>query len=146
MIAPARRLFLALAATAAAAMPIAAAPTVASAQTPYLRVPASEPKYAAIVVDANSGEVLYAKRAVSPRYPASITKVMTLYLVFEAMAEGRLKTTVYLARADKDVAVATGSRLDEGYVVEAIRDDGVHLLFPPSKARALIHAPSTPTP
>ncbi|MBP7704242.1 MAG: SPOR domain-containing protein [Caulobacter sp.] len=92
MLQPARRLFLALAMAAAAALG-AAAPGVASAQVPYLQLPASEPKYAAIVVDANTGEVLYAKRADSPRYPASITKVMTMYLVMEAMAEGRLKPT-----------------------------------------------------
>ena len=63
------------------------APSVASAQayaTPQ------QAKYAAIVVDAASGEVLYARRADSPRYPASITKVMTLYLVFEQMAAGKL--------------------------------------------------------
>lgn len=47
-------------------------------------------RYAAIVVDATSGEVLFARRADSPRYPASITKVMTLYLTFEALAEGRV--------------------------------------------------------
>ncbi len=51
------------------------------------------PKYAAIVVDATTGEVLYARRADSPRYPASITKVMTLYLVFEALESGRLSPT-----------------------------------------------------
>ncbi len=63
-------------------------PTAAAAA-----VPADQPKYAAIVVDANSGEVLYARRADSPRYPASITKVMTLYLAFEALASGKLKTS-----------------------------------------------------
>ncbi len=71
----------------------AAAPTNASAAIPYLQLNASEPKYAAIVIDANSGEVLYDKRADSPRYPASVTKVMTLYLTFEALSEGRLKLT-----------------------------------------------------
>jgi D-alanyl-D-alanine carboxypeptidase (penicillin-binding protein 5/6) len=50
----------------------------------------SQPKYAAIVIDANSGEVLYAKRADALRYAASITKVLTLYLTFEALATGRL--------------------------------------------------------
>lgn len=49
-----------------------------------------QPKYAAIVVDAKTGEVLYAKRADSQRYPASITKVMTLYLVMEQLASGKL--------------------------------------------------------
>jgi D-alanyl-D-alanine carboxypeptidase (penicillin-binding protein 5/6) len=51
---------------------------------------ASQPKYAAIVVDAKTGEVLYAHEADSPRYPASITKIMTLYLTFEALANGKL--------------------------------------------------------
>ncbi|WP_374570941.1 serine hydrolase [Phenylobacterium sp.] len=56
-------------------------------------IPTSQPKYAAIVVDATSGEVLYAKRADSPRYPASLTKIMTLYLTFEALDSGKLKLT-----------------------------------------------------
>ena len=47
-------------------------------------------KYAAVVVDANTGEVLYARRADEARYPASITKIMTLYLTFEALSTGRL--------------------------------------------------------
>lgn len=88
----ARRLLVA-AGFALATMVGATAPTVASAQIPYLQLNASEPKYAAIVIDANSGEVLYDKRADSPRYPASVTKVMTLYLTFEALSEGRLKLT-----------------------------------------------------
>ena len=48
-------------------------------------------RYAAIVVDAESGEVLFARHADSRRYPASITKVMTLYMTFEALSEGRVK-------------------------------------------------------
>jgi D-alanyl-D-alanine carboxypeptidase len=53
----------------------------------------SQARYAAIVVDASTGEVLYAKRADDLRYPASITKIMTLYLTFEALSTGRLKPT-----------------------------------------------------
>jgi D-alanyl-D-alanine carboxypeptidase (penicillin-binding protein 5/6) len=68
-------------------------PSTASAQIPYLQLNTAEPKYAAIVIDANSGEVLYDKRADSPRYPASVTKIMTLYLTFEALSEGRMKAT-----------------------------------------------------
>ncbi|HEY9218884.1 MAG TPA: serine hydrolase [Phenylobacterium sp.] len=55
------------------------------------RAVAQQPKYAAIVVDAKTGEVLYAKRADSPRYPASVTKVMTLYLTFEQLASGKMR-------------------------------------------------------
>ena len=49
------------------------------------------PPYASIVVDARSGRVLQATNPNSRRYPASITKVMTLYLVFEQLERGRLK-------------------------------------------------------
>lgn len=47
-------------------------------------------RYAAIVLDAASGEVLFARRADSPRYPASITKVMTLYMAFDALQSGKI--------------------------------------------------------
>ena len=51
----------------------------------------SAPRYAAILIDHSTGEVLYARRADETRYPASITKVMTLYVAFEELAAGRLK-------------------------------------------------------
>jgi D-alanyl-D-alanine carboxypeptidase (penicillin-binding protein 5/6) len=63
----------------------------AQAQVPYAQLSWGEPRYAAIVVDANTGEVLYSRNADSQRYPASITKIMTLYLTFEALASGRLR-------------------------------------------------------
>lgn len=50
-------------------------------------------RYASIVVDAASGEVLFSRFADARRYPASITKVMTLYLVFEALESGKVKLT-----------------------------------------------------
>jgi D-alanyl-D-alanine carboxypeptidase (penicillin-binding protein 5/6) len=89
MLRSARRLFVAF--SLAAATTVAAGPP-AQAQIPYFRslIAASESKYAAIVVDAKTGEVLYANHAENPRYPASLTKMMTLYLTFEALASGRL--------------------------------------------------------
>jgi D-alanyl-D-alanine carboxypeptidase len=50
-----------------------------------------EPPYAAIVVDANSGKVLEAVNPDSPRHPASLTKIMTLYVLFEQLNAGKLK-------------------------------------------------------
>ncbi len=47
-------------------------------------------RYAALVMDADTGEVLYARYADERRRPASLTKMMTLYMMFEAMAAGRL--------------------------------------------------------
>lgn len=61
--------------------------------TPLVAQSSDNARYAAIVVDAESGEVLFARHADSRRYPASITKVMTLYLAFEALSEGRVRPT-----------------------------------------------------
>lgn len=47
------------------------------------------PAPATIVVDAGSGAVLEQQAAGQPRHPASLTKMMTLYLAFQAMATGR---------------------------------------------------------
>lgn len=47
-------------------------------------------KYAAIVMDANSGKILFQKNANARRYPASLTKMMTLYMLFEALQSGRI--------------------------------------------------------
>ena len=47
-------------------------------------------KYAGIVVDAKSGKVLYEDQADSRRYPASVTKVMTLYVLFQELQAGNL--------------------------------------------------------
>src|SRR5271169_6113072 len=52
---------------------------------------AGNPPLSAIVVDANSGNVLYAAGPDEPRHPASLTKIMTLYLLFERMEAGKFK-------------------------------------------------------
>src|SRR5271166_747936 len=49
------------------------------------------PPYAAIVLDANSGQVLHEANADEPRHPASVTKIMTLYLLFEQIEAGKFK-------------------------------------------------------
>lgn len=49
----------------------------------------AQDKHAAMVVDANNGNAMHADRADEPRYPASLTKIMTLYLAFEAIEQGR---------------------------------------------------------
>ena len=47
--------------------------------------------FAAIVVDANTGRTIFSKNENELRHPASVTKVMTLYLLFEQLENGRLK-------------------------------------------------------
>ncbi len=50
----------------------------------------ANPRYGAIVIDAVSGEVLHQENANRPLYPASLTKMMTLYMVFKALEDGTL--------------------------------------------------------
>ncbi|PZQ65702.1 MAG: peptidase M15 [Phenylobacterium zucineum] len=120
MIQHARRLFVTIALAAATALGGAAAP--AMAQVPYFQlIPQNSSKYAAIVVDAKTGEVLYAKRADAPRYPASITKVMTLYLAFEALAAGKIdlnEQVVFSPRASAQPPTKIGVRAGDSITVQ----------------------------
>ncbi|WP_342642434.1 D-alanyl-D-alanine carboxypeptidase [Rhodoligotrophos ferricapiens] len=47
-------------------------------------------KYAGIVVDAATGKILYGRNIDDQRYPASLTKVMTLYILFQELRAGRM--------------------------------------------------------
>ncbi|GIX12554.1 MAG: hypothetical protein KatS3mg118_0513 [Paracoccaceae bacterium] len=53
--------------------------------------PLAAAPFAAIVMDARDGSVLHAENADARLHPASLTKMMTLYLTFEAIRDGRLK-------------------------------------------------------
>ena len=56
--------------------------------------------YAAIVIDPTTGEVISAVNADEQNYPASLTKMMTLYLTFQALQNGKLKV-------DQELSVST---------------------------------------
>ncbi len=49
---------------------------------------AAQDRYAAIVMDARTNEVLLEEMADEARFPASLTKMMTLYMIFEALERG----------------------------------------------------------
>ena len=63
---------------------IALAAAVSGATTP------AQARYAAIVIEADTGRVLHAVNADTRNYPASLTKMMTLYLLFERIQQKRL--------------------------------------------------------
>ncbi|MEO5759537.1 MAG: D-alanyl-D-alanine carboxypeptidase family protein [Mesorhizobium sp.] len=65
-----------------------------------LAVPAPPQKYAAIVVDAKTGKQLFEVNSTAQRYPASLTKMMTLYLLFEALESGRVTKTTQIPVSD----------------------------------------------
>ena len=56
----------------------------------FLHGPDYQPPYADIVVDDNSGQVLHETNPDSPRHPASLTKIMTLYVLFEQLQAKKL--------------------------------------------------------
>ena len=67
-------------------------------------------KYAGIVVDAKSGKVLYESAADAPRYPASVTKVMTLYVLFQELAAGNITLSTKMT-VSKHAASAVPTKL-----------------------------------
>lgn len=58
--------------------------------SPFMLLSPAQARYAALVVEADSEKVLYARHAHLQRYPASLTKMMTLYMVFDALERGQL--------------------------------------------------------
>lgn len=78
-------------------------------------------KYAGIVVDANSGKVIYASNADGRRYPASLTKMMTLYVLFEELNAGRMTKATRLevsAHAASQAPSKLGLKTGESITVE----------------------------
>lgn len=67
-------------------------------------------KYAGLVMDAKTGRILYEDRADELRYPASLTKMMTLYLLFEELDSGRLSLDSQL-KVSKEAASRPPSKL-----------------------------------
>ena len=84
-------------------------------------------RYAGIVVDAKTGDVLYQQSADDARYPASITKVMTLYILFQELSSGHLKlnsqftVSAYAAAASPTkLGLRPGSKIAVEDVIKAI--------------------------
>jgi D-alanyl-D-alanine carboxypeptidase len=79
------------------------------------------PPVASIVVDANSGEVLQASNADAPRHPASLTKIMTLYLLFERLEAGTITLDAPLkvsAHATEQAPTILGVKAGQTITVE----------------------------
>ena len=67
-------------------------------------------KYAVLVLDANTGKVLHARNARKLRYPASLTKMMTLYIMFEHIEDGKLSYSTEIV-ASKEAALRPPSKI-----------------------------------
>lgn len=87
----------------------------------------ANPKYAAIIVNGSDGNVLFARNADARRYPASLTKMMTLYMLFEELDSGRLTLKSKLpvsataaSRPPSKLGLAPGSTIDVETAIKAL--------------------------
>ena len=79
------------------------------------------PAFSSIVVDANSGETLSANNPDASRHPASLAKIMTLYLLFERLDSGKMKLDTEMpvsARAAEQAPTKLGLRPGQTIRVE----------------------------
>ncbi len=88
--------------------------------------PAKAAPYAALVMDVRSGEVLHATNAETRLHPASLTKMMTLYIAFQAVENGELSmdTVVTISRnaaaePPSKLGLRSGQKIKLRYLVRA---------------------------
>ena len=90
------------------------------------RAPAA-PKYSALVIHADSGDVLFDRYSDASRYPASLTKMMTLYLLFDELEAGRLSLDSEITvskqasgQPPSKLGVVAGSKITVETAIEAL--------------------------
>ncbi|MEP4767723.1 MAG: D-alanyl-D-alanine carboxypeptidase family protein [Roseibium sp.] len=93
----------------------------------YAPATAIERGYSALVLNAATGEELYAVDADAARFPASLTKMMTLYMLFEAVSSGRYTLSSPLRISEKaasqppaKLGLKTGSTITVEQAAQAI--------------------------
>jgi D-alanyl-D-alanine carboxypeptidase len=118
------RLFSSVLAAVLALALAAGAADAATKKKKQTRAPAPE-KYAALVYDPLTAQVLFERHGNATRHPASLTKMMTLYLLFDAIETGKLELDTRLPVSERAAAqpasklgLAVGSRIR---VEDAIR-------------------------
>ena len=82
--------------------------------------------YAAVVMDARTGKVLHSRNADTRLHPASLTKMMTLYIVFQAVERGeisldtKVKISAHSANEQPSkLGLKTGQRIKLRYLIRA---------------------------
>ncbi|CAO5677810.1 MAG: hypothetical protein HEEMFOPI_01179 [Holosporales bacterium] len=87
----------------------------------------SPEKYAAIVVDGKTGTVLHGINETEKRYPASLAKKMTLYLLFEALEQGRISLSTRFTvsqraaiQAPSKMGIAPGKTISISDIIKSL--------------------------
>ena len=105
--------------------------------------PADIPK-ASIVVDAYTGRILWQDNIDEERDPASISKVMTVYLVMEAIQKGELSLSQNIVATKEDQAISNIYAISNNKIVEGVEYPVEELLkmtlVPSSNAATLMLA------
>ena len=93
----------------------------------FITVPARAEFGPSLVFDANTGEVLVANRAGEPWYPASLTKLMTAYVVFKALRnkqislDQKLTVSAHAAkRPPSKIGLRAGSKVSVDFALKSI--------------------------
>ena len=114
-------------AVAVAAVTIAASASPAEAARKKKRIGGYNPPYAAMVIDAKTGRTMHAVNENALRHPASITKVMTLYMLFEQMERGRFRmdsplrvSSFAASRPPSKIGVDAGETIDVEDAIKAL--------------------------
>jgi D-alanyl-D-alanine carboxypeptidase len=88
---------------------------------------AQQSRFSALVVNGDTGRIIYEKNAGGIRYPASLTKMMTLYLTFDALKKGKLKMSDTLPVSAKaagqpqtNISLTAGERLPVKTAIESL--------------------------
>jgi D-alanyl-D-alanine carboxypeptidase len=84
-------------------------------------------RFASVVVDGRSGKILYQANQDAIRYPASLTKMMTLYLLFEALESGRITKSTLIpvsanaaSQAPSKIGLKAGETIDVDTAIRAV--------------------------
>ncbi|MGB8819088.1 MAG: D-alanyl-D-alanine carboxypeptidase family protein [Rhizobiaceae bacterium] len=84
-------------------------------------------RFASVVVDGRTGKILYSANQDAVRYPASLTKMMTLYLLFEAIDSGRTSKTALIpisanaaGQAPSKIGLKAGETIDVDTAIRAL--------------------------
>lgn len=115
--------------------PVSPAPPVTTQSAPPAVTVAVDPpawasdyRYAELVMNARTGQVVYDRNGDDARHIASLTKVMTAYLVFEALDSGKLRRDQILTASPR-AAGQTGSRIGLRNGQQMSVEDALHALI-----------------
>ncbi len=88
---------------------------------------AGNPRYASLIMDADSGVVLHQENSRAQRFPASLTKMMTLYMLFDELRAGRMTMKTMLpvsakaaAQPQTNISLKAGDRISVENAIKAL--------------------------